>query len=119
MRIGSLPEAASKLEVTRLQLERLVSQGTLHVLRGDHPKAAVFVMDEALRAAWFEPPAHFGEPSAETLIREVVDRWLAELLQAIADEDKESQESKIRLRALESLHTYRGGTAHCLPPQAS
>jgi predicted DNA-binding transcriptional regulator AlpA len=42
MRIGSLTEAAAKLGVTRPHLDRLVSQGKLQVLRGEHPKAPVF-----------------------------------------------------------------------------
>src|SRR5215475_15562076 len=110
MRIGSLTEAAAKLGVTRPQLERLVSQGTLHVLRGEHPKAPVFVSDQALREAGYEPPESFGEVSAETLMEEVARAALQELRREVAELCRELQEQKSRLRALESLHTYRGGT---------
>src|SRR5215211_2900538 len=83
MRIGSLTEAAAKLGVSRPRLERLVSQGTLHVLRGEHPKAPVFVTDEALRKAGFEPPDEFGEISAETVITEAIEAVLSEMWQRI------------------------------------
>jgi len=61
MGIGSLTEAAAKVGVSRPQLDRLVSQGKLQVLRGEHPKAPVFVTDAALREAGFELPTDFGE----------------------------------------------------------
>src|SRR5262245_51104720 len=119
MRIGSLTEAAAKLGVSRPQLDRLVSQGTLQVLRGEHPKAPVFVTDDVLRAAGFEPPVDFGELSAETMIKEAVGGVIAEMSALIQAQARVNEELKSRVRALESLHTYRGGTAHCLPQQAS
>jgi hypothetical protein len=47
-----------------------------------------------------------------------MDLRASELLQTIAEQRREIAALKTRVRALEALHTYRGGTAHCLPPQA-
>jgi hypothetical protein len=116
MRIGSLTEAAAKLGMSRPQLERLVSQGKLHIFRGEHPKAPVFVTDEALKAAGFEPPDEFGEISAETVITEAVEAFLSEMWQRIEVQDRVIEELKAQVQALTALHSYRGGTAHCLPP---
>ena len=116
MRIGSLTEAASKLGVSRPQLERLVSQGKLHILRGEHPKAPVFVTDEALREAGFEPPDEFGEISAETVIDEAVKAALGEMEERIKAQDRVIEDLKAQIRVLTGLHVYNPSTSHCLPP---
>jgi AmiR/NasT family two-component response regulator len=53
------------------------------------------------------------------VVQGLMDLRASELLRTIAEQRREIAALKTRVRALEALHTYRAGTAHCLPPQAS
>jgi hypothetical protein len=44
---------------------------------------------------------------------------LSGMLQRIEAQGRLIEELKAQVRELTALHSYRGGTAHCLPPQAS
>src|SRR6266511_107760 len=105
MRIGSLNEAAAKLGVSRQQLDRLASQGKLHTIHSEHPKAPVFTTDQALRDAGFEPPESFGEPSVEAILTDLARNLASELLQIIAEQRQKIDELERRVRALEALHS--------------
>jgi hypothetical protein len=116
MRIGSFTEAAAKLRVSRPQMERLVSQGKLHILRGEHPKAPVLVTNESLREAGFEPPDEFGEVSAETVMDGAVKAILGEMEERIKAQDRVIEDLKGQVRVLSGLHAYKPGASRCLPP---
>lgn len=121
MRILSLKEAGALVGRNTEQLRKLINAGQLACLRSDGGRTPIYVTDDALRAAGFSLPENFdaGDPSIETLVQGLMDLRASELLQTIAEQRREIAALKTRVRALEALHTYRAGTAHCLPPQAS
>jgi hypothetical protein len=111
MRILSLKEAAALVGRNTEQLRKLINAGQLACLRSEGGRTPIYVTDEAMRAAGFSLPENLdaGDPSIETLVRGLIDDQVKELLH-------ENEALKARVRALEALHAYRGGTAHCLPP---
>jgi hypothetical protein len=121
MQILSLKEAGTLVGRNTEQLRKLINAGQLVCLRSEGSRTPMYVSDEALSAAEFSLPETLdvGDPSIETLVRGLMDDRAIELLQVITDQGREIEALKTRIRALEALHTYRGGTAHCLPPQAS
>jgi hypothetical protein len=121
MRILSLKEAGALVGRNTEQLRKMINAGQLACLRSEGGRTPIYVTDDALRAAGFSLPENFdaGDPSIETLVRGLMDDRATELLQSIAEQHREIESLKTRVRALESLHAYRGGTAHYLPPHAS
>jgi len=121
MRILCLKEAGALVGKNTEQLRKLINAGQLACLRSEGGRTPIYVTDEAMRAAGFSLPENLdaGDPSVETLVRGLMDDRARELLQTIAEQHREIEALKTRIRALEALHTYRYGTAHCLPQQAS
>ena len=121
MHILSRKEAGALVGRNTEQLRKMINAGQLACLRSEGGRTPIYVSDEALREAGFSLPENFdaGDPSIETLVRGLREDLARELLQTIAEQYREIEALKTRIRALEALHTYRGGTAHCLPPQAS
>jgi hypothetical protein len=121
MRILSLKEAGALVGRNTEQLRKLINAGQLACLRSEGGRTPIYVTDEAMRAAGFSLPENLdaGDPSVETLVRGLMDDRARELLQTIAEQRRKIEILKTRVHALESVHADRGGTAHCLPPQAS
>lgn len=99
--------------LSRRQVEKLVSDGRLTIVRGEGKSAPIYVSVESLRALGYDPPD--GEPTVEELVTRQVNALMADLLAENDTLRREVEDLRQRLRTVERLHAHRPLSTHTFP----